>query len=925
MRLVIVSLFCFLFSYYSLAKSRNLNELFNPVINTKVHDELGLALQIWDIKQDYAGNFYYATQQGVVKYNGYATKLFKLPLNSATRSIALSENGDIYVGATDEFGILKVSDSACYTYVSLSDSLNNKQIGAVYNTEIIDDHVYFITNQNKVFEYFNNRISELTHLPVKEFRAFNINNKLYFFSATDGIWYYSNNKFSVINLLFSKKVYSAIYYSENQILVGTLNNGLFLLDIKLKNIRPLDLNVNSELKNKGIYSLLKLHNNNIAIATLKNGLYILNSSTIKLSSINIKQGLLNNSCFCLYQDLHSDLWLGHETGTSQIEMNAPYSVISPNSGIEGSYRDIISYNNALYIATSSGIYSSNKNFAKQPADFVNLNRDYIYGLDFCVLPINNYDSLLIASTLREIIWIKPNDKIEPLFDLYACHSIKNSYKYKNRFYAGGEFGIMAMDFKYENGNLTIINAKSLRNFTDHVRDIEITKDEIIWIRTSLNQIFRISIDSLADISTIKEYKPKGIDNNVEFILTGLVKKDDDIYVTSSIGLFKINEANSMEHVGVCEMLTGNNHLKNKNIYIQSIQSDSCNNLFVSTPNEFLQLDCNDSILNKNNFKTLNEPVQYIKYLPDIGVCALGQKNLYLLKNNFPNITDFPFSLVFEQFLVNESSYLNFSVPQSNYKIKEILANNKNNISIIYSAPFYRKSNAMMYSSKLEGFDSEWGAFNKQSHRTYTNLSGGAYVFKIKAKNIYGDESDISEFHFNISKPWYKSIFFILICIVFGVSLITSWIFMFYNSKKNKIRQSESNKQIRNIYSELSGLPNDSYESDLDKLMRIFNSTNEAMAIVDESGDIEWVNDGYVNIYGYKLYEILLNEVKVLGNNKNSIIKAAINEWETQKKPYTITIEKETKSNGLIQVNSTLTPIIKDGKLQRVLIVDKQFE
>jgi ligand-binding sensor domain-containing protein len=70
--------------------------------------------------------------------------------------------------------------------------------------------------------------------------------------------------------------------------------------------------------------------------------------------------------------------------------------------------------------------------------------------------------------------------------------------------------------------------------------------------------------------------------------------------------------------------------------------------------------------------------------------------------------------------------------------------------ISHSAP-----NGVRYQTMLEGYDNYWSSSTKERYRTYTNLPSGDYIFKVKAYNNDGIESDFTGVEFEILPAWYE--------------------------------------------------------------------------------------------------------------------------------------------------------------------------
>jgi signal transduction histidine kinase/DNA-binding response OmpR family regulator len=55
---------------------------------------------------------------------------------------------------------------------------------------------------------------------------------------------------------------------------------------------------------------------------------------------------------------------------------------------------------------------------------------------------------------------------------------------------------------------------------------------------------------------------------------------------------------------------------------------------------------------------------------------------------------------------------------------------------------------------LEGLDTDWSGWSKEGDRDVTNLAGGSYRFRVRAKNLYGQVSGEAAYAFTVLPPWY---------------------------------------------------------------------------------------------------------------------------------------------------------------------------
>ncbi len=77
------------------------------------------------------------------------------------------------------------------------------------------------------------------------------------------------------------------------------------------------------------------------------------------------------------------------------------------------------------------------------------------------------------------------------------------------------------------------------------------------------------------------------------------------------------------------------------------------------------------------------------------------------------------------------------------------------IRIKYHGVNHTAPNGVRYQTMLEGYDQSWTSLSGERYRTFTNLSHGQYIFKVKAFNNDGVESDIKHINIKILPAWYE--------------------------------------------------------------------------------------------------------------------------------------------------------------------------
>lgn len=73
----------------------------------------------------------------------------------------------------------------------------------------------------------------------------------------------------------------------------------------------------------------------------------------------------------------------------------------------------------------------------------------------------------------------------------------------------------------------------------------------------------------------------------------------------------------------------------------------------------------------------------------------------------------------------------------------------NSISFKFAATTYHNEAGNEYSYRLLGYSDEWSKWGKASRVDFNNIEADDYEFQVKSRNIYGNESEVTAYHFSI--------------------------------------------------------------------------------------------------------------------------------------------------------------------------------
>ncbi len=137
---------------------------------------------------------------------------------------------------------------------------------------------------------------------------------------------------------------------------------------------------------------------------------------------------------------------------------------------------------------------------------------------------------------------------------------------------------------------------------------------------------------------------------------------------------------------------------------------------------------------------------------------------------------------------------------------------------------YSASGPTLYSYKLEGYSDVWSEWSALSYADFVKISEGEYTLKVKVKSFYGQESEVESFKFNVSPPWYRTIWaYIIYLLIVGliVFLAIQISTLRVKRQKRKLEEivvertseiAEQNKQLEHQKSEITQKTTDILDS-----------------------------------------------------------------------------------------------------------------
>lgn len=759
-----------------------INQYGYPIVTNYAPDEYNAGEQNWSVVQDKRGIMYFGNTNGVLEYDGSQWRQIPVSNNSLVRSLAVDNDGTVFVGAVNEFGYLSPDKKGKLHYVSLSSTLDTalQHFNNVWKTHAIDGKVYFCP-QSQIFEYDYNKIT-VHNIGQNDFYSFYIDSTLYIGNYTEGLRKFEHDSIKNIEngeILLRKNIFALLPYTSEQYLLGTVINGLYKYNFKQDTIldfsSPQAQQTNTFLKKNQLYDGIALTENRFAFATLRKGAIVIDENARTKLRINKKTGLQDKIVTFLYtnrryEDCSNILWLALNNGISKAEYFSPFYYFGEEAGILSTVSDVIRHENRLYIATDLGVLYQTADI-DGTAHFTQVENSEKQTWTFLSVQVPNSEGennkILLAGTSSGVFEIRGTTAY-PIIDNYYCFDLHQSKINPDMLYIGWQKGLAV--FRYDNGKWIEYNRD--HGIKEEIRKIAEDDKGNIWLTTLYNGIIKLTKQE-NDI-VLKYYdKNSGLpgmeDNQVYFINNKLI-------TTTKNGFYFYDEVNDRFN----PYQPFNKLLSDKAIGIFRISEDHQGNVWLNArDNKYEWIECfkkeGDSYLSETlSFKRLyNLPVNSIQafYHEKNGMTWIGtSKGLYSYNGKEKSSYNQEFNTLIRKVTVGEDSILfsgtNYSMTNDSIvkislkqpnELIPVLPYSCNNLIFNYSATCFIEEKATEYSYFLEGFSDSWSKWNDKTEKEFTNIPEGEYILRVKARNIYGIESNEATYRFEILPPWYRTI------------------------------------------------------------------------------------------------------------------------------------------------------------------------
>jgi len=725
-----------------------------PEIGNYSKQEYRGGAQTRRIVQDATGLLYFANDEGVLRFDGARWKAFPLPNRSLVRCLQFGPDGQLYVGGQDEVGYFQPAADGSLQYHSLKSLLpeDSRSFADVWEIYFRKKELFFQTST--AIYRVNGREVQVYRDEHWRFMG-HYNGSIIAQSKQRGLLFFNGDSWQPleagggINLPADFTVTSVSGIGRDSALVTTLKNGAYL--VVAGRLVPWQTEALQAIARQNISTVCRVNGQHIALGTSLNGCYIINRKGELVQHFSRSEGLQDNSILSIFLDSRQNLWLGLHDGIDFIPYNNAVSHLGKGQLKEGAGYSSLVYRNDLYLGTSFGLFR----VPLSDSDALSHTR-----AEVIPIPQSAGDAWNLSQVNGELL-LGHNEGAFRVHD-QALQRIDGASGYWTFTSLPGQPGRMAAGsykgisfFKKEGGLFTRDGGEA---------EVESARFVVpaygkVWFSHPYKGVYA-TWQKTDGTTGFKKYGEAGgvrsVNNNYLFWIK------NQLVLTTDAGVLVYGPGKDRFEPSAFY----NSHLPR--VPFRYLKEDPQGNVWFVFEKKVGVLDLSvgpprliylPELTNKfvAGFEHIN-PVNASNVL--IG----GEKGFYHIDYARYKALNHGMQLQISAVAgINGDDTLLFggygatvAAGMTRRRSSQELRADLNALRFEFAAPLYGQLANVEYSYFLEGFDSRWSPFEAKTAKEYTNLPPGDYVFKVKARNNLGNESEVQSYHFTLLPPWYRT-------------------------------------------------------------------------------------------------------------------------------------------------------------------------
>lgn len=769
----IYSLF-FLFFWCAKLYSISIDEVISKPVRFYTPSEYKSDAQVWSISKGEEDDVYFATNEGIVLYDGVRWEKYVTPSECIMRSVFYDEEDKImYSGGVNEFGYWKYDEYGNLEYTLLYENSPSSptqefwKIAKVPGSQL----VYFESPLSLlVYDTKAGKITPLADDGIRFHFLFIVGKKVYLQQSNYLYQLDGYEKRMVTDQLENFYLVYMTLTSGGKLRLFSSEKGSLVLDDKGNIEKRIPYELDMRITSMGDLG------NDYLVGTGNTGFYRMDEEGNILSRVGEQLGL-KNTVLSVGVNNKGDIWLGLNGGIMMIEESVKEEslLLDPKENI-GYVYCAVNQNEQLYVGTNKGLFKINKRDDNVGFTLIPQSKGQVWNL------YNIGDEVIVAhnkglfgvsnATFREI-------KHSGVYTLVPVPSHPG-------YYISGNYVGLSL-YKLKDGKLMFQN--NISGYGDLVQNCAFDKDGNLWITHSRREYMRLRFDD--DYTTVIEseiYTVPTTKSKRAF----LVKVGNDIiFLNNEGGVYKYNELNNTlqpdEYNATLLEAINRNALKVQAFddrFWQMNEEGVC----------LLQKNYNKVVINAGLFARMKDefiPKGFRKVIQlEDSIYAIGLENGLGIMNITALNGQPPMKMprIRKAEIVGESENKLLSLKEGNLFIPAHI----NMVRLWLTSLNRGQQVEYRIVERGDKWETSSGGYIQLSY-----LHPGDFTLEVRNSNGYGIYSEVNRIMLHVASPWYATVYAYLFYGLFVIGIV----FLIYRAvlvrtrkKEEEIRLNEERKR-----------------------------------------------------------------------------------------------------------------------------------
>ncbi|MBD3165677.1 hypothetical protein GF324_03700 [bacterium] len=791
--MILLCLLCAISSARAGEKTHGMRGL--PYVETYFPAQTGGWGQCFDALQDNRGVLLLADLHGLLTYDGENWNRIDHTDKIPPLSLAKGSSGTIYVGYSDDFGLLRTNEQRGYRFHSLKHLADDDReaLDGVWTTITHGDTAYFVENE-RLFRWKpgpngleDGTLHTWKHGENNWFVVANvIRDTVFVFRYGLGLMHVEGD--SLVSSPLGKDLagispHSILEWGDNSILVATWGvEGELWYTRTETGFEPFSREIVSFSNTYGSSYAQQLNDSVYTLCSEKNGVAFFDDTGAVTHVMNKERGLSDNGPLSVYEDESGSLWVTSNYGLSRIDQGAPLSYFDERMGLRGNVIKLSRHNGRLYVATDQGLY-----LLKERGRSEDLPRfTQVGGVNvwtWCVasahgeLFISTYYGLFELADSPTLAKVRTKDYSGECI----AFSIDSTRMYIGTVYNGIQY------FEYRGNRWDYIG--QLSDVGEHITAIHPGPHGNLWLNVETRYLRRLLLnydtDGVPEIRENEVYdSTRGLPTPDTFFPFTM---DGELYVGSMVGFYRYDVASDRFHRLPSVAADGDTVVHD----VTSPVADGKGGVwFGASSMPLVRAEIRRDTV-RLDVPVSHEPGLVLEtvFIDEDGTIWGGSGGSRLMQyspyRHDPPTPNYP-TLVSEV-SINEDSVLFEGLPSISQRSVS-LRPDLQSISFRYALPYYRADAYPEYQYRVRGLQDDWSGWTRQTARSLVRPPAGRYTFEVRSRTRIGQPAEAASFQFEIRPAWYNTAWAYMVYLLLLGGLV--WLIVRFNLRKAVQREQQ---------------------------------------------------------------------------------------------------------------------------------------